>query len=395
MIIQCDQCSARFRLDDNKVTESGVKVRCKRCQHIFLVRKDLPQEEPDLDALLMGLRPGTSRDQAIPAEEVPSPPAPEASEPSPEPFLPEGEPAPLFPADEPAGAVPPEEFPPAPQGAEESNVPFAPPQTEGEPSDAPPPDDLWFSFGTESQESESPATGVSDTAFASSVTAPPEETPAILSEPEDHPFSFAEEPPPDATAAVTISPGPDVDETSLQAGWEEFEVEASAISGEPEETTFAASPYAGDDVRPDETPETPAGMGRTREFRNRIAGTGRAACGTGTRRGSRRRQELKPITVQFAEPAEDEAFDFSGWSPDEPEKGPAASAPSHEPAEAGEALPSSLLEEHTFGFSTATDETLPVAPGSPGQTAGEPYSFVPGSRYLRAGTDRRTVPGYS
>ena len=47
MIIQCDTCSARFRLDDSRVTENGVKVRCKRCQHIFLVRREPAVTPPE------------------------------------------------------------------------------------------------------------------------------------------------------------------------------------------------------------------------------------------------------------------------------------------------------------------------------------------------------------
>ncbi len=39
MIIQCEQCRTKFKLDDNKVTERGAKVRCARCRHVFTVRK--------------------------------------------------------------------------------------------------------------------------------------------------------------------------------------------------------------------------------------------------------------------------------------------------------------------------------------------------------------------
>lgn len=45
MIIRCDQCKTRFRLDDSKVTVSGVRVRCSKCKHTFVVRKDLGGEE--------------------------------------------------------------------------------------------------------------------------------------------------------------------------------------------------------------------------------------------------------------------------------------------------------------------------------------------------------------
>jgi len=55
MIVQCDQCNARFRLDDSKIKEGGVKVRCSKCKNIFTVAPKLPAEEPDFDSLLSGL----------------------------------------------------------------------------------------------------------------------------------------------------------------------------------------------------------------------------------------------------------------------------------------------------------------------------------------------------
>ena len=40
MIVQCDECNAKFRLDDSKVKEGGTKVRCSKCKHIFIVQKE-------------------------------------------------------------------------------------------------------------------------------------------------------------------------------------------------------------------------------------------------------------------------------------------------------------------------------------------------------------------
>lgn len=40
MIIQCEQCQTKFRLDDSKVKDSGIKVRCARCRHTFAVSKE-------------------------------------------------------------------------------------------------------------------------------------------------------------------------------------------------------------------------------------------------------------------------------------------------------------------------------------------------------------------
>lgn len=45
MVIQCEQCRTKFRLDDEKVSERGVKVRCAKCRHVFTVRKE---QEPSV-----------------------------------------------------------------------------------------------------------------------------------------------------------------------------------------------------------------------------------------------------------------------------------------------------------------------------------------------------------
>lgn len=68
MIVQCDQCSAKFRLDDAKVKEEGIKVRCSKCKHIFVVRKETPAEEADFDSFLSGLASPSPEPSAIPGE---------------------------------------------------------------------------------------------------------------------------------------------------------------------------------------------------------------------------------------------------------------------------------------------------------------------------------------
>ncbi|MFZ3072642.1 MAG: DUF3426 domain-containing protein, partial [Thermodesulfobacteriota bacterium] len=44
MIVQCDQCQAKYRIDDAKIGEKGVKVRCTKCQNSFIVKKEAPLE---------------------------------------------------------------------------------------------------------------------------------------------------------------------------------------------------------------------------------------------------------------------------------------------------------------------------------------------------------------
>ncbi len=40
MIIQCDSCQTKFRIDDSKVGEKGVKVRCTKCKNVFVVKHE-------------------------------------------------------------------------------------------------------------------------------------------------------------------------------------------------------------------------------------------------------------------------------------------------------------------------------------------------------------------
>ena len=69
MIIQCDQCNTKFKLDDAKVPDKGVKVRCAKCKNIFMVQREVPSEEPDFDFLLSGLgAPSPDAGTALPSE---------------------------------------------------------------------------------------------------------------------------------------------------------------------------------------------------------------------------------------------------------------------------------------------------------------------------------------
>lgn len=104
MILQCDQCHTKFRLDDSKLKPGGVKVRCSKCRHVFLAGAEVKQEESDFDAILSGLgapvaqqgpeaaEPGPVEEPAgfgfeaalqsavAPAAAAPAAPAPEAPE---------------------------------------------------------------------------------------------------------------------------------------------------------------------------------------------------------------------------------------------------------------------------------------------------------------------------
>jgi predicted Zn finger-like uncharacterized protein len=74
MILQCDQCNTKFRLDDSKLKPGGVKVRCSKCRHVFVAGAEQKQEESEFDALLSGL----GAPAAAAASEAPAPAAAQA-----------------------------------------------------------------------------------------------------------------------------------------------------------------------------------------------------------------------------------------------------------------------------------------------------------------------------
>jgi predicted Zn finger-like uncharacterized protein len=46
MVVQCGQCGTKFRLDESKIGPKGAKVRCSKCQHSFIVKRDEPSAPP-------------------------------------------------------------------------------------------------------------------------------------------------------------------------------------------------------------------------------------------------------------------------------------------------------------------------------------------------------------
>jgi pilus assembly protein FimV len=47
MIITCDNCNTSFELDDNQVKDSGSKVRCTNCDHVFVAHPPEGAKEPE------------------------------------------------------------------------------------------------------------------------------------------------------------------------------------------------------------------------------------------------------------------------------------------------------------------------------------------------------------
>lgn len=66
MIIQCEKCQTRFRLDDSRVTDKGVKVRCTKCKHVFRVQKE-GTEAGLFESAMAGLTTGAAQDEAVAA----------------------------------------------------------------------------------------------------------------------------------------------------------------------------------------------------------------------------------------------------------------------------------------------------------------------------------------
>jgi predicted Zn finger-like uncharacterized protein len=46
MIVQCEKCRSKFRLDDSIIKPDGSKVRCTLCKHVFTV---FPSEDQALE----------------------------------------------------------------------------------------------------------------------------------------------------------------------------------------------------------------------------------------------------------------------------------------------------------------------------------------------------------
>jgi len=48
MVITCEKCNTNFNLDDSLVTETGAKVRCSICKHVFTAYPSVVEPEPEI-----------------------------------------------------------------------------------------------------------------------------------------------------------------------------------------------------------------------------------------------------------------------------------------------------------------------------------------------------------
>jgi predicted Zn finger-like uncharacterized protein len=55
MIVQCEQCMAKYRLDESRILGETATVKCSRCRHVFQVSKEKPSP-PESPGLSFGER---------------------------------------------------------------------------------------------------------------------------------------------------------------------------------------------------------------------------------------------------------------------------------------------------------------------------------------------------
>ena len=48
MVIACSKCQTRFHVEDARVPEAGVRVRCSKCKHAFFVRPLVPERHSNV-----------------------------------------------------------------------------------------------------------------------------------------------------------------------------------------------------------------------------------------------------------------------------------------------------------------------------------------------------------
>ena len=51
MIVACEKCQTRFQLDDERVPQEGIRVRCSQCKHAFVIRPSGGDEAEVIDRL--------------------------------------------------------------------------------------------------------------------------------------------------------------------------------------------------------------------------------------------------------------------------------------------------------------------------------------------------------
>ena len=62
MFVSCDHCFAEYELDDAKIPAGGARLRCKSCDHFFVIvpseTTDLSEQRPEILELMLDLARG-------------------------------------------------------------------------------------------------------------------------------------------------------------------------------------------------------------------------------------------------------------------------------------------------------------------------------------------------
>jgi predicted Zn finger-like uncharacterized protein len=280
MIIECESCKAKFSLDDSRIGPTGVKVKCTKCQNIFVVKREDSEREPEQAPPEQAPPEGVWPEEA-PPEEAPPEQAPPEEKP---PEVPAEEKPSLEAADFELGFE--EERPPEGAG-EEPFVSFKEPQRPG--AEKQEPGELDFSFDEEKPLEEKE-----------------EKAPAGEQAPGGLEFGFEEEKPPEAPAEEE-APG------EFELGFEEKRPsegageEPSITFGEPEQPeSEKQEPGEFEFSIEEEKPEPPAGEGEEETVPFSIGGEEEEE-GAVTAA-----QEKKPLFAEEEEkepPPEKEAFE--------------------------------------------------------------------------------------
>ncbi len=86
MVVTCENCSARYKLDDARISGRGAKITCPRCRHVFVVHKSAPAAASlgtPLGQAIVGSNAPVDDDSATTVFSAEGPPAPEEAAPAP------------------------------------------------------------------------------------------------------------------------------------------------------------------------------------------------------------------------------------------------------------------------------------------------------------------------
>ena len=86
MIVECNNCHAKYNVDESKIPDAGIKVKCHKCQSIIFIEREKPMPET------MPQKPAVETATPKPAPEpTPAPQAPAEPDVSSQPFSSYGE----------------------------------------------------------------------------------------------------------------------------------------------------------------------------------------------------------------------------------------------------------------------------------------------------------------